>query len=198
MTSISTFKSNLAGGGARPNQFRVILTFPSWVPSGPIATLKAGFLCEAASLPASTIGVASVPFRGINVPFAGDRQYQPWNLTVMNDVDFAIRNALEIWQQGIVENDTNLGRTVSSQYTATGLVQQLDRNDNIIKTYEFVDMFPENISDIPLAFGTNDTIETFGVTFRYTTWSSNLASTASAIGAVAGNTILSNIPTTGF
>jgi hypothetical protein len=149
-------------------------------------------------MPNSTIGVASVPYRGINVPFAGDRQYTPWSITVLNDTDFAIRNALEVWQQGIVENDTNLGRTVSSQYTATAIVQQLDRNDNLLKTYEFIDIFPENISDIPLSFASNDTIESFSCTFRYTTWSSNLASTASAISAVAGPTILSNLPTTGF
>jgi len=149
-------------------------------------------------LPGSSLGTATVPYRGLKVPLAGDRTFQPWQVTVLNDTDFAIRNALETWQAGISEQGTNLGRTVASQYTATGIVQQLDRNDNIIKTYEFVDMWPSEIAPIGLDFNQNDTVETFSVTFNYTYWTSNLASTASAISAVAGSTILSNLPTTGF
>lgn len=194
--SINSFKSQLAGGGSRANQFRVILTFPNYVPTGPLATLKAGFLVTAAALPASTLGTTPVYYRGREVKYSGERRFAPWQVTVLNDTDFVIRNALEIWQQGISENATNKGRVVASQYQATAIVQQLDRNDNILKQYEFIDIYPSVIGDIPLDYSTNDVLETFPVTFDYSYWTADILSTVGAIGIGAG-VLAGNIPTTG-
>jgi hypothetical protein len=194
--AIQDFKSQLSGGGARANQFRIILTFPNWVPTGPLATLKAGFLVTATALPGSSIGVTNVVYRGRNIPYAGERVFEPWSVTVMNDTDFAIRNALETWQQGINANTTNRGRTSANQYQANAIVQQLDRNDVVLKQYELIDIFPSNVSSIALAYGQNDIIEEFGCEFQYTYWTSDITSTTGITGAIAGS-ILGNIPTTG-
>lgn len=194
--AIQDFKSQLTGGGARPNQFRIILTFPNWVPTGPLATLKAGFLVNATALPGSNIGVTNVMYRGRNIPYSGERSFEPWTVNIMNDTDFAIRNALETWQQGINANTTNRGRTAANQYQANAIVQQLDRNDIVLKQYELIDIFPSNVSSISLAYGSNDVVEEFSCEFQYTYWTSDITSTTGITGAIAGS-ILGNIPTTG-
>jgi hypothetical protein len=169
MTTIHSFKSQMAGGGSRPNQFRVTLTFPSWV-GGNVAEQKIPFMVSAASLPESTLGIASVQFRGREIKWAGDRTFSPWTVNVYNDTDFEIRSALESWSQGIVENETNRGRTTAPQYQTQALVEQLDRNDQVLKTYIFTDFWPIQIGEIGLDYGANDQIEAFPVTFDYLEW----------------------------
>jgi hypothetical protein len=152
MANIADFKAQMIGGGARPNQFRVELTFPSYVTLGTVAGQRAQFLCKAAQLPASTIENLPVLYRGRPVNFAGERSFQPWTVTVYNDTTFGIRNALEQWQSGIQNYNTTNGRTNPTDYQVDLQVHQLDRNGGIIKTYKFVDAYPTAISAIGLDY----------------------------------------------
>lgn len=170
MTSIHQYKNAMVGGGSRPNQFRITLTFPSWVAGGEFAGEKAQFTVGAASLPEQTLGVASLPFRGRDIKWAGDRTFGPWSVNVYNDTEFAVRNALESWSQGIVENESNRGRTNALQYQTQSLVEQLDRNDQVLKTYVFYDLWPIQVGEIGLDWGNNDQIEIFPVTFDFLTF----------------------------
>lgn len=167
MANIADFKAQMIGGGARPNQFRVELTFPSYVTLGVVAGQRAQFLCKAAQLPASTIEPLPVLYRGRPVNFAGERTFQPWVITVYNDTTFGIRNALEQWQSGIQNYDTTDGRTNPTDYQVDLTVHQLDRNGAIIKSYKFVDAFPSDISSIALDYEQQNAIETFDVQFTY-------------------------------
>lgn len=171
--TITEFKAQLLGGGARPNQFEVELTFPAFVGLGGMAGQKAQFMIIAASLPASRIDVAPAPFRGRFVYTAGERTFDPWTITVLNDTDFLIRNAMEQWQQAINNNTTNVGLTNPSDYQSRALVHQLSRSGDRIKSYTFEGMFPVEVQEIPLAFDANNVIEQFGVTFNYQFWTSN-------------------------
>lgn len=166
MTTIHAFKSQMAGGGARPNQFRVTLTFPTWV-GGQVAERQVPFMVSSASLPEQTLGVAGVQFRGREVKWAGDRTTSPWTVNCYNDTDFEIRSAMETWSQGVVENETNRGRTSTISYQTQALVEQLDRNDQVLKSYKFIDLWPIQVGEIALDFGANDQIETFPITFDY-------------------------------
>jgi hypothetical protein len=168
--SILQFKNNLINGGVRANQFRVELSFPSGVGNGASAALKASFLCEAAQLPASNMGVADVFYRGRRIPVAGEREFQPWTITVVNETDFEVYTALQDWMEMMNQVDTNMGQTTVSTYVADLNVIQLDRNDSPLKQFKFKDAFPTSISQIDLAFGTNNQIERFQVTFDYTNW----------------------------
>lgn len=170
MATIQQYKQAMNGGGARANQYRVSLFLPNWVAGGEFASQKAQFTIGAASLPEQTLGVASLPFRGRDIKWAGDRTFSPWNVNVYNDADFAVRNALESWSQGIVENESNRGRTFASQYQTQSLVEQLDRNDQVLKTYVFYDLWPIQVGEISLDWGSNDQIEVFPVTFDFLTF----------------------------
>lgn len=175
MATISAFKAQMQGGGARPNQFRVDLSFPTFIGgSSSAAGLAAQFLCKAASLPASTLEDSAVMFRGRPVHFAGERTFQPWVVTIYNDTDFLIRNAIEAWSNGIVSLTSTNGILRSADYQVDLSVNQLDRNDNVIKTYRLFDAWPVEIGAIQLDFEQNNQIETFDVTFMYNFYTTDL------------------------
>ena len=175
MANISDFKAQLIGGGARANQFRVELAFPTYVAAGPIVGIKSQFLCKAAQLPASTIENVPLQYRGRAVNIAGERTFAPWAITVYNDTDFAIRNAMENWSNGVQNLTSTNGRVNPRDYQVDLLVHQLDRNGAIVKTYKFVDAYPTEIGAIALDFDSANTIETFDVTFQYNYWTSDTA-----------------------
>ena len=172
MASINDFKAKLSGGGARPNQFKVVMPFPGYAQvGGEIEDLA--FLCQATTLPAMTIGTFTVPFRGRAIKVAGDRTIATWSVTVLNDTNFKLRNAFERWQNGINSMSDNEGLTNPGDYQVDAFVDQLDRNGATIKSYTLRGAFPNDITSIALGMGTNDSIETFDVTFDYQYFDTN-------------------------
>ena len=161
------FKSALTNGGARPNQFAVQLSFPTYVASQSIAVARAPFLVNIAELPGQTVNPAIVQYRGREVKFAGDRIFAPYTITVMNDAEMSIRNGMEQWMGGMEDNAAKFGRLQPSEYQRDIDVLQLDRNGNILKSYKLVNAFPVDLSPVALDFGANDQISQFTVTFQY-------------------------------
>jgi hypothetical protein len=196
MANISDFKAQLIGGGARPNQFRVDLTFPSFVSVGSIVGLNSQFLCKAAQLPASTVENMQIFYRGRQVNFAGERAFAPWTVTIYNDTTFSIRNAMEKWSDGIMNNAQTNGRTNPRDYQVDLLIHQLDRNGAEIKTYKFHDAYPTGVAPITVDYDANNQIETFDVEFTYNYWTSDTSTTgSSAFGvSVAVNTPVGTFP----
>ena len=166
MANINDFKSRLAGGGARANQFKVTLPFPGYAAIGG-ETSDLAFLCTATAIPGQTLTATPVNFRGRVLNLAGDRTFNPWSITVINDTDFKIYRAMERWMNGINNMTDNEGLTNPSDYQVDGFVDHLDRNGTTIKSYTYRGLFPTALDDIALDYGTNNAIETFGVTFTY-------------------------------
>jgi len=167
MAAIDDFKANLIGGGARANQFRVTITPPPGIAIG-LDVRRASFLVTASNLPASTLGEVAVPFRGRNIYVAGDRPApEPWSTTFFNDTDFMVRNAMERWHNGINNFADNTGVTNAADFQTDLFVEQLDRDDTILKTYIFRNAFPSSIGQIDLTNEETTTIETFEVSWRY-------------------------------
>jgi len=181
--TLSDFKSALIGGGARPNLFEVGITLPGPAQTAVGSQIDAKFtlLCKAANLPASNIASIDVPFRGRTFKVAGDRTYDTWSITVINDTDFAIRTFMENWMQYIGQYKDASGVTNPTDYMASALVEQLTRVDtaqgatsgggiSVAKSYKFEDIFPTNISAIDLSFDSSDAIEEFTVEFQVNYW----------------------------
>jgi hypothetical protein len=165
MATIDQFKANLSGGGARANQFRVLFTNPSGVI--PIPN-KSQFLCKAAALPGQTVTEIPVPFRGRNLYIAGDREFETWDSTFINDTDFDIRNAIESWMNKMNNLVDNTGAPNVTDYTSDLTVQQLGRDDAVLKTYILRNCMPTVVAPIELSYETASAIEEFAVTWRYT------------------------------
>jgi len=167
MTTISQFKAQMTGGGARPNQFRVELSFPTFVGVAGVTGLAGQFLCKSTTLPASTIEDITAWYRGRPVHFAGERTFAPWRVAFYNDSNFGLRNAFELWSGTISNYSATNGTVNPGNYQVDMLVHHLDRNDNIVKTYRFYDAYPTNVGEIGLDFEQNNQIELFDVDFTY-------------------------------
>ena len=177
--TLEDFKSRLIGGGARPNLFECDINFPDFaIPEG---DSEAGvneitrFMCKAAQLPASNVSEIPVPFRGRVLKVAGDRTFDPWTITVVNDVDFRIRTAFEKWMNGINKHDDNSGLINPVDYQRQAHVKQLGRASGIdsipvLKQYEFYGVFPTNVSEIEVSYDSTDIIEEFTVTLQVQWW----------------------------
>ena len=199
--TLDKFKSTLTGGGARPNLFEVILNFPVGAKpeasdnqdanksTGTSFDEKTRFLVKAANLPASNITPIDIPFRGRNLKIAGDRTFDVWTITVINDTDFAIRNAMEKWMNSMNNLRTATGDTTPNDYQSDAYVYQLGRNGikagndggtinppelngsiPVLKGYRFYGVFPTNISAIELSYDQPDTIEEFTVDLQVQWW----------------------------
>jgi hypothetical protein len=186
--NVDQFKANMIGGGARANQFFVGLIFPGYVTAGLLATAQSAFLVNSAALPGSIVNPILVPYRGREVKFAGERIFQPWTVTVLNDVSFNIRNRLEEWMNGMNGLQDGTGKTNPREYQTNLYVTQLDRNNAPLKSYTLNSAFPVDLGDIQLNYGDNDTIETYTVTFQYQHYTTNFDD-ALSIGNVINNTI---------
>ena len=99
---------------------------------------------------------------------AGDRTFEPWTTTVINDTDFMVRNGIERWLNAINDTATNTGLTNVADYTADLIVEQLDRDDTVLKSYILRSCFPQSTAAIDLSYETVNAIEEFSVTWRYT------------------------------
>jgi hypothetical protein len=163
--NINQFKSELVGGGARPTLFQVQITNPV----APGADFKVPFMVRAAGIPESTLGQYTVPYFGRQVKYAGDRTFADWTVTVINDEDFAIRNAMEAWSNFINSHDSNT-RALPQQYKSTGLITQYSKDGSALRTYVFEGMYPVTIDGIQMDWSQTDQIEEFGVTFQYDLW----------------------------
>ena len=172
MANINDFKATLKGGGARANQFQVTMPFPGFASVGG-ETRVMSYLCQATNLPGMTLGEVDVKFRGLYLYIAGDRTFEAWTTTIMNDTDFMLRNAFERWMNSINAMSDNSGLENPSDYMVDAFVDQLDRAGQVIKSYTFRGLWPLTIANIDVAYETNDAIETFDVTYRYQFFETN-------------------------
>jgi hypothetical protein len=167
MANIDDFKANLIGGGARANQFRVTITPPTGIATG-LDVRRTSFLVKSSSLPALTLTEIAIPFRGRNIYIAGDRTApETWSTIFLNDTDFMIRDAMERWSNGINDLADNTGVIAPSDYQTDLSVEQLDRDDTVLKSYVFKSAWPTTVATIALDTAEATAIEEFEVTWRY-------------------------------
>jgi len=197
--TLEDFKARLIGGAARPNLFEVELTFPIFSTEGSTGDTTdqtrsvselSRFMIKTANLPASNVGVIEVPFRGRTLKIAGDRTFDVWTVTVINDVDFSLRTAFEKWMNAINKHDDNSGLINPAQYQRDAVVKQFGRSSlssaqssvtsptltaagdsiPVLKAYKFYGIFPTAVSAIDLSYDSTDAIEEFTVDLQVQWW----------------------------
>jgi len=161
MATIDQFKAQLIGGGPRANRFKIFI---------PRAGDKIEFLAKAGNIPAATLGVVEVQWRGSILKLAGDRTFENWTVSIINDVEFSARTALEAWQTEIQELGGGNGSTTTDYLISRAFVEQLGKDDSVLARYEFFNMFPVNIAAIELSHETVDSLEQFDVEFAFSHW----------------------------
>lgn len=179
--NVNEIKAQLEFGGARPSLFQVQINNPV---EG-AGDLKTPFMVKASTIPESILGFIEVPYFGRKVRVAGDRTFAPWNITVINDEDFIIRNAMEAWQNGInalQQNVRTVGSSAPSAYKADALVTQFSKTGDLLRQYRFNGIFPTTVAPIPLSWEAVDTIQEFDVEFQYDYWEVVAGTTGNAGG----------------
>jgi hypothetical protein len=181
LRKITDFKSKLTGGGARANLFEVVLQFPDTAQPDSVVLEKSRFLVKGANMPASNIAQIEVPFRGRVLKIAGDRTFDSWTVTVLNDTDFAIRSAMERWMNTINRVSDNTGLVNPADYQADAYVYQLDRDGSVLRSYRFYDVFPTQVAPIELSYDAQG-IQEFTVELQVQWWEASKGTGSNAGG----------------
>jgi hypothetical protein len=158
MPNISDFASKFKGG-VRPNLFRVNIVGPVWFDD-------LDFLCKATTIPASTIGKIEVPYRGRKLQVPGDRTFEDWTVTILNDVNWQNRSGIEMWMNMLQSHTSNYSEFDPDDRAEYGLatVSQLDRQNNILRSYR-MEVLPISAAAITLDADTTDAVQEFETTF---------------------------------
>lgn len=161
MATIDQFKANLIGGGPRSNRFKVFI---------PRTGNKIEFLCKAANLPGSAFGDITVKHMGNTLKLPGDRTFEDWTVTVINDVNFEVRTGLEAHMNEIAGTADSTGSTTLDYMVDRAFVEQLDKADGVLARYEFFNMYPKSIASIALDYDSGDAVQTFDAVFAFSHW----------------------------
>lgn len=199
--NLEQFRSGMRQDGARPNLFEVAMTFPGLATNFTGATLNDGLsvaeqvrlFARAAQLPGSTVNAVPVNYFGRELKFAGNRTFPEWTLTILNDEDFKLRNAFELWMNGLNSHRDNLRNPAFESplsYTTQATVTQYAKTGGPLKSYTFVGMFPIDVSPIEVDWAANDTFEEYAVTFAYQWWETIPGDT----GVTGGQAPTRNVP----
>jgi len=167
--NIQEIRSQLVLGGARASLFQVQIANPA----NGAGDIKVPFMVKAAAIPASTLGSIEVPYFGRKIKVAGDRTFAEWSVTIINDEDFLIRNAMEQWMNSINSHAGNIREFGSASpllYKSNAQITQFSKTGVPIREYTFNGMFPTEVSAIEMAWETTDAIEEFTVNFQYDFW----------------------------
>ena len=198
--SITDFRDRLIGGGARPNMFEVNIDLPDQLSKNKNRDENMRFLIKAAEIPAANIGNIPVPFRGRVLPVAGDRTFEPWTVTIINDASFDLRRVFEEWSNLINDLEFDVGDINPFDYQKSAQVFQLSRQSQgtgaksggnqgntiqTLRTYNFEGIYPNTVSAIPLDYGATDQIEEFQVTFNYLYWTADLPGSPKGVESVS-------------
>jgi hypothetical protein len=167
--NVNDFKQRLPGQGARPSLYEVQLTFP--VGTEGAAGDAARFLIRTAALPGSTVGTIPVQYFGRTIKLAGDRTFDPWTTTIINDEDFKIRRNVELWMNLINTHESNV--RLLPAYKTRAQITQFGKSGNRLRTYTFEGFYPTDLQEIAVDYGNVDTIEEFTCVWNYDYWLAN-------------------------
>ena len=163
--SIDTFREKL-NGGSKANLFRMEIELDTIDADIDLANVP--ILCKSGAIPAFTLGVIEVPFRGRRIKIPGDRTYGDWTATFVNDDNQDIRKSFDNWLNSIVNVDGEQAlRTGTDSYRCTITVNQLKPDGTVARVYKLFDAFPTDVSAIDLSYDTTDAVQEFTVTFQY-------------------------------
>ena len=168
---VDEFVGKLPGGGARGNLFEVSIATPTALNLASVDDIR--FLVQASTVPGVTVGVTELNYFGRAVKLAGNKTFDDWSTTIINDEDFHIRRVMEQWTESLAGNSSNtrrIGALTSSSYMGTGTVTQYGKTGAAIREYKIANIWPNSVAELTVDWSENDTIQTYDVTFSYSHW----------------------------
>ena len=172
--AVSKLKSALVSGGARPSLFDFQITgLPSTSITG-LTNIK--YFCQVSALPALTVTPIEKMYFGRTVKIPGDIVFGDLTTTIYQTELGTERLGIEKWMDlinGGITNvsslETNTGRSFMGKYAATGTLTNYSKSGSStsLVAVDFLDMWPQTVSEIALSYDTASDIEQFDVTWSY-------------------------------
>lgn len=172
MSSITNFKNAIRSGLVRQHKWRVTIDFPVFAATNDVAR-QAQLLARTTSTPSSTLGTMELAWGGRILPLPGDRVYEEFPVTFIGVNDFKVKDALETWSEYINGSESNTGLVNPEDYMKDIVLELLDAQDNVTKTYILKDAYPLSVGSMDLDAGAQDSYAEFPVSFRYINYESN-------------------------
>ena len=164
---LSTFKSALVHGGARPSLFEFNISTPTNVPGSSTALNDIKFYCNVSAIPPLTVTPIERQYFGRTVKIPGDMVFGDLNTTVINTEDYAVRNRIEQWMAMINGHNDNKARYTASNWKVQGTLKQYAKDGVMLMNFKFNGMWPQTLSEIALSYDTASDIEQYDVTWAY-------------------------------
>ena len=179
--NVSKFKTALADGGARPSLFEFTIT-------GLNSTIATGkwndnikMYCQVSALPALTVTPIEKMYFGRAVKIPGDIVYGDLSTTIYQTEKGTERIGIEMWMDAINGHIGNTS-TLAQDYYGKGTLTQFPKSGGaatgILSTVNFIDMWPQTVSEIALSYDTASDIEQFDVTWSYNYYDVKFGSTS--------------------
>ena len=177
--NISKFKGALAGGGARPSLFKFTVT------GSPVTLTNLEYFCQVSALPPLTVTPIEKMYYGRTVKIPGDIVFGDLTTTIYQTEDGNERFNLESWMDkinGHVDNVSSLEDETTNfmgKYSGVGtLFQYAKDGTTTLSEVEFVDMWPQSVTEIALSYDTASDLEQFDVTWSYNHYNVTVGSTS--------------------
>ena len=163
-------------GGTRPNRFRITGALPAGVgAAGPSAggALFFDTHCIATTLPESIVGIIPIPFRGRVYKFPGDRTYNEWNITIMDDV--GNRDTWGLFHNWSEQFNNHVSNLAADREMVTPLCKEitcslLDHNSEttVVRIVRIKNAWPVQVGPLTLDMNAANQLGTFTVQIAYT------------------------------
>ena len=180
--AVSKLKGALASGGARPSLFEFTITSPPTGVGTSLNNIK--YLCQVSALPPLTVTPIEKMYFGRTVKIPGDIVFGDLTTTIYQTEDGNERFNLESWMDkinGHVDNVSSLEDETTNfmgKYSGVGtLFQYAKDGETTLSEVEFVDMWPQSITEIALSYDTASDLEQFDVTWSYNHYEVKIGST---------------------
>ena len=166
--NVSKLKGALADGGARPSLFKFTVT------GSPVTLTNLEYFCQVSALPPLTVTPIEKMYYGRTVKIPGDIVFGDLTTTIYQTEDGNERFNLESWMDkinGHVDNVSSLEDETTNfmgKYSGVGtLFQYAKDGTTTLSEVEFVDMWPQSVTEIALSYDTASDLEQFDVTWSY-------------------------------
>lgn len=168
MATVSQFRSAISQGGGvqRQHRWRISFNFPTFVADA-ATTSRVSLLAVTTNTPTGQLGEILVPWGGREIPFPGDRRFEALPVTIINCVNNDPYNSFEVWQQYINGNENNRSSANADEYMRDIVMELLNANDEVTKTFTLQGAWPMNIGQLELDMTAMDSYTQFTVDLRF-------------------------------
>lgn len=187
MTNINKFLSHFKSGIASPARYRVRFNLPKGIPNisgsawesteGNIrrwqaelnGTEKINVFCHTCTMPQRSL--MTYEHKQLNAPYKVpySQSYDPVSFVFYGDGDLSARRYFEIWQNAVVNIQSNT-MNFYSEYVSDVIIEQLDTEGNPTYGVQLIEAYPMSVTAMDYSYSNQNTIQNIAIVLTYKYW----------------------------